>query len=216
MNFTGADSLIESDIFIANNDAVADLALHDGAVWRTTGFAGHSLLTNLLMDNGVVEQNNAGTIGIRNYSGNGDINFKAQDIDNNGVLDFTNTGDVTIESAEEGSFVNLGVINNTVNTLDIEKTEENSNAIAEKIVYVANDGKLGGKVTVKEGAITQSRVGDLLFYEDDSSGHTAGQGYVANVKQNSSTTTIDNIKNVAATAIVAWRQEDKQLKPAPW
>lgn len=211
LNFTGADSLIESDIFIANNDAVADLALHDGAVWRTTGFAGHSLLTNLLMDNGVVEQNNAGTIGIRNYSGNGDINFKAQDTDNNGVLDFTNTGDVTIESAEEGSSVNLGVINNTVNTLDIEKTEENLNAIAEKIVYVANDGKLGGKVTVKEGLITPEASGDLLFYEDDSNGHTAGQGYVANVKQNSSTTTIDNIKNVAATAIVAWRQEDSTL-----
>lgn len=37
------------------------------------------------------------------------------------------------------------------------------------------------------------------------------RGYVANVKQNSSTTTIDNIKNIAATAIVAWRQEDSTL-----
>lgn len=205
LNFTGADSLIESDIFIANNDAVADLALHDGAVWRTTGFAGGSLLTNLLMDNGVVEQNNAGTIGIRNYSGNGDINFKAQDTDNNGVLDFTNTGDVTIGSAEEGSSVNLGVINNTVNTLDIEKTEENLNAIAEKIFYVANDGKLGGKVTVKEGLITPEASADLMFNGNS-------QGYVTNITGGERVTkTMDAMKNLAATAIVAWRQEDSTL-----
>lgn len=205
LNFTGADSLIESDIFIANNDAVADLALHDGAVWRTTGFAGGSLLTNLLMDNGVIEQNNAGSIGIRNYSGSGDINFKAEDTDNNGVLNFTNTGDVTIESAEEGSSVNLGVINNTVNTLDIEKTEENLNAIAEKIVYVANDGKLGGKVTVKEGLITPEASADLMFDGNN-------QGYVTNITGGNRTTqTMDAMKNLAATAIVAWRQEDSTL-----
>ena len=205
LNFTGADSLIESDIFIANNDAVADLALHDGAVWRTTGFAGGSLLTNLLMDNGVIEQNNAGSIGIRNYSGSGDINFKAEDTDNNGVLNFTNTGDVTIESAEEGSSVNLGVINNTVNTLDIEKTEENLNAIAEKIVYVANDGKLGGKVTVKEGLITPEASADLMFDGNN-------QSYVTNITGGNRTTqTMDAMKNLAATAIVAWRQEDSTL-----
>lgn len=124
LNFTGTDTLIESDINIANNDAVADLALHDGAVWRPTGLTGGSLLTNLSMNEGVVEQNNAGTIGIRNYTGNGDINFKAQDTDNNGVLDFTNIGDVTIGTAEAGSSVNLGVMNNTINTLDIEKRKK--------------------------------------------------------------------------------------------
>lgn len=205
LNFTGIDSLIESDIFIANNDAIADLALHDGAVWRTTGFAGGSLLTNLSMDNGVVEQNNAGTIGIRNYTGSGDINFKAENTDNNGVLDFTNTGDVTIESAEAGSSVNLGVINNTVNTLDIEKTEENLNAIAEKIVYVANDGNLGGKVTVKEGLITPEASADLMFDGNN-------QGYVTNITGGNRTTqTMDAMKNLAATAIVAWRQEDSTL-----
>lgn len=205
LNFTGADSLIESDIFIANNDAVADLALHDGAVWRPTGLTGGSLLTNLSMNEGVVEQNNAGTIDIRNYTGNGDINFKAQDTDNNGVLDFTNIGDVTIGTAEAGSSVNLGVMNNTINTLDIEKTEENLNAIAEKIVYVANDGNLGGKVTVKEGLITPEASADLMFDGNK-------QGYVTNITGGNRTTqTMDAMKNLAATAIVAWRQEDSTL-----
>ena len=205
LNFTGTDTLIESDINIANNDAVADLALHDGAVWRPTGLTGGSLLTNLSMNEGVVEQNNSGTIGIRNYSGSGDIYFAAEDTDNNGVLDFTSTGDVTIESAEAGSSVNLGVINNTVNTLDIEKTEENLNAIAEKIVYVANDGNLGGKVTVKEGLITPEASADLMFDGNN-------QGYVTNITGGNRTTqTMDAMKNLAATAIVAWRQEDSTL-----
>lgn len=205
LNFTGTDTLIESDINIANNDAVADLALHNGAVWRPTGLTGGSLLTNLSMNEGVVEQNNAGTIDIRNYTGNGDINFKAQDTDNNGVLDFTNIGDVTIGTAEAGSSVNLGVMNNTINTLDIEKTEENLNAIAEKIVYVANDGNLGGKVTVKEGLITPEASADLMFDGNK-------QGYVTNITGgNRVTQTMDAMQHLAETTIVAWRQEDSTL-----
>lgn len=205
LNFTGADSLIESDINIANDDAVADLALHDGAVWRPTGLTGGSLLTNLSMNEGVVEQNNAGTIGIRNYSGTGYINFAAANTDTDGVLDFTNTGDVVIGEAEAGSAVHLGVMNNTINTLDIEKTEENLNAVANKVFYNANDGNLGGKITVKEGLITPEASGDLRFDANN-------KGYVANITGgNRVTQTMDAMKHIAETAIVAWRQEDSTL-----
>ena len=205
LNFTGADSLIESDINIANDDAVADLALHDGAVWRPTGLTGGSLLTNLSMNEGVVEQNNAGTIGIRNYSGTGYINFVAANTDTDGVLDFTNTGDVVIGEAEAGSAVHLGVMNNTINTLDIEKTEENLNAVANKVFYNANDGNLGGKITVKEGLITPEASGDLRFDANN-------KGYVANITGgNRVTKTMDAMKHIAETAIVAWRQEDSTL-----
>lgn len=205
LNFTGDDSLIESDINIANNDAVADLALHNGAVWKPTGLAGGSLLTNLSMNEGVVEQTNAGTIAIRNYSGNGDINFSAADTDTDGILNLANTGDVIIGDAGKGSSVNLGIINNTVNTLDIEKTEENLNAIANKIFYDANDGNLDGKVTAKEGLITPEASGDLRFDANS-------QGYVANITGgNRVTKTMDAMKHIAETAIVAWRQEDSTL-----
>ena len=205
LNFTGDDSLIESDINIANNDAVADLALHNGAVWKPTGVAGGSLLTNLSMNEGVVEQTNAGTIAIRNYSGNGDINFSAADTDTDGILNLANAGDVIIGDAGKGSSVNLGIINNTVNTLDIEKTEENLNAIANKIFYDANDGNLDGKVTVKEGLITPEASGDLRFDANS-------QGYVANITGgNRVTKTMDAMKHIAETAIVAWRQEDSTL-----
>ena len=178
------------------------LNLKNNATWNV-GSNYNSSITNLDMNGGIINQNTSKYIDIENYSGSGDINFTAENTDNDGVLDFANTGDVTIESAEAGSSVNLGVINNTINTLDSEKAEENLNAIAQKLTYKGNN--LSGKVTVKEGLITPEVSGDLLF---DSN---RNRGYVANVKQNSSTTTIDNIKNIAATAIVAWRQEDSTL-----
>lgn len=74
-----------------------------------------------------------------------------------------------------------------------------------KIVYVANDGNLGGKVTVKEGLITPEASADLMF--DGNS-----QGYVTNITGGDRVTkTMDAMKNLAATAIVAWRQEDSTL-----
>ena len=180
--------------------------LSNGAIWNINGNRSENIITDLILNNGIINRYDDNTsFDIEHYSGTGDINFKAQDTADSGVLDFTNTGDVTIGKAEAGSSVNLGVINNTVNTLDIEKTEENLNAIAEKIVYVANDGNLGGKVTVKEGLITPEASGDLMF--DGNS-----QGYVTNITGGDRVTkTMDAMKNLAATAIVAWRQEDSTL-----
>lgn len=185
-----------------NSTNGTNFTLANGAAWNNTGA---SNVKNVSMNGGIINQNSDEDIIVGNYSGTGVINFKAQDTDDSGVLDFTNTGDVTIGKAEAGSSVNLGVINNTVNTLDIEKTEENLNAIAEKIVYVANDGNLGGKVTVKEGLITPEASGDLMFDGNN-------QGYVTNITGGNRTTqTMDAMKNLAATAIVAWRQEDSTL-----
>lgn len=187
-----------------------NLMLANGAEWNNTDA---SNVTNVSMNGGIINQNTDEDIDIENYSGNGDINFAADNIDNNGVLDFNNTGDVTIGTAEASSVTNLSAnADNTLNTIDSAKAYENLNAIANKIYYTSHsDGNITGSVKIAEGLITPEVSGDLLFYEDYSNGHTAGQGYVANVKQNSSTTTIDNIKNVAATAIVAWRQEDSTL-----
>lgn len=195
-----------------NSTNGTNLTLANGAAWNNTGT---SNVKNVNMNSGIINQNAKEDITVNNYSGSGDINFAAKDTDNNGVLNFANTGDVTIKSAEAGSYVNLGVINNTINTLDSEKAEENLNAIAQKLTYKGNN--LSGKVTVKEGLITPEASGDLLFYEDTADGHTVGQGYVTNVTQgnggsgSTETATMAGMKNIAATAIVAWRQEDSTL-----
>lgn len=202
LNLNTINSKINGAIYKESTNGT-NLMLANGAEWNV-GSNYNSSITNLDMNGGIINQYTDKDITINNYSGTGDINFKAEDTDNNGVLNFANIGDVSIGSAETGSFVNLGVSNNTINTLDIEKTEENLNAIANKILYDANDGNITGKVTIKEGLIMPEASGDLLFDQNNI-------GYVANVKQNSSTTTIDNIKNLAATAIVAWRKEDSTL-----
>lgn len=204
LNLNTINSEINGAIYKGSTNGT-NLTLANGAEWNVGGNY-NSNITNLDMNGGIINQNTSKYIDIENYSGSGYINFTAENTDNDGVLDFANTGDVTIESAEAGSSVNLGVINNTVNTLDIEKTEESLNAIAQKLTYEGIYGNLGGKVTVKEGLIIPEVSGDLLFDSNNKN-----RGYVANVKQNSSTTTIDNIKNIAATAIVAWRQEDSTL-----
>lgn len=215
LNFTTDDSVFNGSADLNNASSQINLKFSNGAIWNNgDGYLDNikSEVTKLTLDNGIINQKSANQLIINEYLGTGDINFAAKDTDNNGILNFANTGDVTIKSAEVGSYVNLGVINNTINTLDSEKAEENLNAIANKIYYTSHsDGNITGSVKIAEGLITPEASGDLLFYEDDSNGHTAGQGYVANVKQNSSTTTIDNIKNIAATAIVAWRQEDSTL-----
>ena len=215
LNFTTDDSVFNGSADLNNASSQINLKFSNGAIWNNgDGYLDNikSEVTKLTLDNGIINQKSANQLIINEYLGTGDINFAAKDTDNNGILNFANTGDVTIKSAEAGSYVNLGVINNTINTLDSEKAEENLNAIANKIYYTSHsDGNITGSVKIAEGLITPEASGDLLFYEDDSNGHTAGQGYVANVKQNSSTTTIDNIKNIAATAIVAWRQEDSTL-----
>lgn len=201
LNLNTVNSVLNGTVSDNGTTNGTNLTLANGAAWNNTGT---SNVKNVNVNSGIINQNAKEDITVNNYSGSGDINFKAEDVDNNGVLNFVNTGNVTIESAEAGSYVNLGVINNTINTLDSEKAEENLNAIAQKLTYKGNN--FSGKVTIKEGLIMPEVSGDLLFDSNN-----RNRGYVANVKQNSSTTTIDNIKNIAATAIVAWRQEDSTL-----
>lgn len=208
INLNGKNAVINGNIQedYSTNGSI-NVALSNGAIWNINGNRSENIITNLSLNNGIINRYDDNTsFDIEHYSGTGDINFKAQDTDDSGVLDFANTGDVTIKSAEAGSSVNLGVINNTVNTLDIEKTEENLNAIAEKIVYFAHDGNLTGKVTIKEGLIMPEVSGDLLFKETGNN-----EGYVSNITSKKTTKTMDVMKNIAATAIVAWRQEDSTL-----
>lgn len=218
LNFTTDDSVFNGSADLNNASSQINLKFSNGAIWNNgDGYLDNikSEVTKLTLDNGIINQKSANQLIINEYLGTGDINFAAKDTDNNGILNFANTGDVTIKSAEAGSYVNLGVINNTINTLDSEKAEENLNAIAQKLTYKGNN--LSGKVTVKEGLITPEASGDLLFYEDAADGHTVGQGYVTNVTQgnggsgSTETATMTGMKNIAATAIVSWRQEDSTL-----
>lgn len=200
LNLNTADSILTGSI----EDENGTLNLENDASWIATGY---SEVNKLTMNQGniyVDTPSNIGDITINEYSGVGNIIFKADNTDEDGIVNI-NTSSFIISDAIENSFINVGVSNASINTLDFNKAEENLNTLAEKVYYDGDKNNLNGKVIIKEGLITPEVSGDLLF--DSNRNH----GYVANVKQNSSTTTIDNIKNIAATAIVAWRQEDSTL-----
>lgn len=200
LNLNTADSILTGSI----EDENGTLNLENDASWIATGYSEVNKLTmnqgNIYIDT----PSNIGYITINEYSGVGNIIFKADNTDEDGIVNI-NTSSFIISDAIENSFINVGVSNASINTLDFNKAEENLNTLAGKVYYDGDKNNLNGKVIIKEGLITPEVSGDLLF---DSN---RNRGYVANVKQNSSTTTIDNIKNIAATAIVAWRQEDSTL-----
>lgn len=195
---------INSEINGAIDDNSANginLTLANGAEWNNTDT---SNVTNVSMNGGIINQNTDEDIDIENYSGVGEIVLSVGDNISNGDID-VDAGRTNITSAAQGSIINMSVTNNNlIGTTDSVQTLANLNQIANEISYDANDGNITGKVTIKEGLIMPEASGDLLFDQNNI-------GYVANVKQKSSTITIDNIKNVAATAIVAWRQEDSTL-----
>lgn len=200
LNLNTADSVLTGSI----EDDDGTLNLENNASWIATGY---SEVNKLTMNQGniyVETPINTDDITINEYSGVGNIIFKADNTDEDGIVNI-NTGSFIISDAIEDSFINVGVSNAAINTLDFNKAEESLNTLAGKVYYDGDKNNLNGKVIIKEGLITPEVSGDLLF---DSN---RNRGYVANVKQNSSTTTIDNIKNLAATAIVAWRQEDSTL-----
>lgn len=200
LNLNTSDSVLTGSI----KDENGTLNLENSARWIATEY---SKVNELTMNQGniyVDTPSNIGDITINEYSGVGNVIFKADNTDEDGIVNI-NTSSFRISDAIEISFINVGVSNAFINTLDFNKAKENLNTLAGKVYYDGDKNNLNGKVIIKEGLITPEVSGDLLF---DSK---RNRGYVANVKQNSSTTTIDNIKNVAATAIVAWRQEDSTL-----
>ena len=207
LNLDTANSVLNGAVQThPNYSGEITLNLKNGATWNQV-MDYYSHITNLNMDNGVIKPDNIGTptsIIIENYSGNGELVLSVGDDATNGNID-VDAGRTNITSAAQGSIINMSVTNNNlIGTTDSVQTLANLNQIANEIAYDANDGHITGKVTIKEGLIMPEASGNLLFDQNNI-------GYVANVKQKSSTITIDNIKNIAATAIVAWRQEDSTL-----
>ena len=93
--------------------------------------------------------------------------------------------------------------------LDSAKAEENLNAVANKLVYDANDENLTGTVTIDEGLITPEARGDLNFYTD---GALVDKGYVTNIRRGGPVTaTMEAMRGVGAIPILAWRQEDSAM-----
>lgn len=194
LNLNTADSVLNGAV----SDEKGTFNLENGAQWNVLGA---STVNEFHITNGIINMDRNYNVNIASYFGNGTISFLAKDQAADGVANFENVGNVTIKEAEKGASVTLEIANDKIDTLDLEKTEENLNALAKKISYKANDGNLIGKAVIREGLITPEASGDLVF-------STTGNS-VTNITGGDRTTeTMYAMKNLAATAIVAWRQED--------
>ena len=203
LNLNTTDSELNGKVYDYSTKGTT-LNLANGAKWTATGY---SKVNELTMNQGniyVETPNNTVDINISNYGGVGNILFKADDTDKEGIVNI-DTGSVVFDDAEEGSFINVGIANTTINTLDIDKTEENLNVLAGKVFYDGDNDNLNGKVVIKEGLITPEASADLVFSQN-------GGGYVTNITGGDRVTkTMDAMQHLAETAIVAWRQEDSTL-----
>lgn len=204
-----ADSVLNGSV--RKEAGTVNLELANGAVWNNGAGYNKSIASNvttLAMAGGVVNQQSAADMTIQNYSGTGDFRFQADGTAQDGVLSFTNTGTVTIESAAAGSVANLSVSNKAVDTLDAAKAEESLNALAYRMIYngASSEGNVTGTVRLAEGLITPEASGELHFYED---GADEGHGYVTNGTGGpQETATMSAMKHIAAVSVLAWRQED--------
>lgn len=178
------------------------LALHNGAKWQNTA---ESKLTNLIMDNGILQQSSSEAVEITNYSGIGKLLLDAKPDAVNGLVQI-DVGDINIGQASAGSVINVDLANNDkINSLDSNKAEENLNLIAKKIKLTNNNGNLTGTLHLQEGLITPAASATLNF-------DTVNQGYAENIYiDTSDTETMNAMRNIGAASIISWRLEDSTL-----
>lgn len=135
----------------------------------------------------------------------GTVNLEAAD-------DFT-TRELSILSAGEGGSqaapTQLAVNFTGINADDIAKSEGSLETLAGNVKFGTgiDEEQMTATANVGEGLITGAISADMAT---DSTGG-AGSIIADSIHQNSSTTTMENMKNIAAVSIAAWRQEDSTL-----
>lgn len=211
------------------------LTLADGAQWNVaaveeydrangTFCAKYTALDNLNLNGGIINITGAkeqatddGTIHtgvtIENLSGTGGtVNLEAAD-------DFS-TRELSILSADGNNEAptRLAVNFTGINADDI-KTAEQLDKLAGNIKFgTTGDGitdeKLTATATVGEGLINGGMSANIITTGTGTgtgSGEAPGRVELDNIQQNKTTTTMDNMRDLAAVSIAAWRQEDSTL-----
>ena len=214
------------------------LTLADGAQWNVTTvkdivsssgseYEGttYQSANNVTLNGGIINITGAkeqatddGTIHtgvtIENLSGTGGtVNLEADDK--------FNTRELNIQNANgngENAPTRLAVNFTGINADDI-KTAEQLDKLAGNIKFgTTGDGitdeKLTATATVGEGLINGGMSANIITTGTGTgtgSGEAPGRVELDNIQQNKTTTTMDNMRDLAAVSIAAWRQEDSTL-----
>lgn len=211
VNLTGEDSVWEGNSLISGNPTNTELLkvngfhvdINDGAQWITDE---NSFVNALSMDGGIINMvgNNAQTLDVYTVDGSGTINMKTEKTENG-----FSVGTLNIDSVATDKTARLGVNFMGINADDIstDKTEQQKqmNTLAGNINFGNGTGIDGEKLTAT------ATVGEGLINGGISAVMNTATGETGTIQQNNTTTTMDNMRDIAAVSIAAWRQEDSTL-----
>ena len=180
------------------------LGIHDGAQWTTDG---NSFVNHLTLGHGVI--NMAGdenqTLDIDEVQGNGTVNMKTEKTESG-----FSAGTLNIDSVATDKTARLGVNFMGINADDIStdktKQQEQMNALAGHIKFGTGDAGIAG-----DNLNATATVGEGLINGGISAVMNTATGKTGTIQQNNTTTTMDNMRDIAAVSIAAWRQEDSTL-----
>lgn len=156
------------------------------------------------------------TIGNLNGTG-GTINLESDDHFTTRELNIKAAGSAQGET--QSSPTKLTVNFTGINADDIAKSEGSLEKLAGNVKFGTDKNGISGDdltvtANVKEGLIRGDLSANIITTgtgSETGDGSVPGHIVLKDVHQNSSTTTMENMKNIAAVSIAAWRQEDSTL-----
>lgn len=223
INLTNEDSYLNGNIVVTGNppkelSSVNDmrLGLANGAQWTTDE---DSFVNTLNFNDGIININGGKdhTVQLDKVEGTGGtVNIKAEIEDGGSVT----SGKLNIgKKAEDTAAVNALFAENNTPKLDVNFTGvtadsfEDADAAKQALsslagnVSVTGGEQVSATATIKEGIVSGAVSGEMTFTNVGGAGNIE----VKDIKVNNSTTTMDNMRDVASVALVAWRQEDSTL-----
>lgn len=213
INLTNADSYLNGNIFVNGNPYPPDgkdevnsmsLGLSDGAQWTTDGI---SFVNNLKLDNGIINivGDTEQAVTVTKIEGSGTVNMKTEKTESG-----FSAGTLNIDSVATDKTARLGVNFMGINADDIStdkaKQQEQLETLADNIKFGTDGAGIDG-----QNLNATATVGEGLINGGISAVMNTADGGTGNIKQNNTTTTMDNMRDIAAVSIAAWRQEDSTL-----
>lgn len=212
INLNGSKSYLNGNIAVignpegslANVDGM-QLGLANGAQWTTDD---NSFVNTLNFNGGIININGGEdqVVNLDKVNGtSGTVNIKADINEDKSVT----SGKLNIgKDGAEGNLSKLAVNFTGINADNFASDKESKEALSNLAHNITKkDGQTIGNsiATIKEGIVGGKISGEMTF--DNNTSNIA----VNNINVNNSTTTMDNMRNIANVALIAWRQEDSTL-----
>ena len=176
-----------------------NLGLANGAQWSTDA---SSFVNNLTMNGGIININGdaSQTVNLDTVSGNGGtINMKTTLADNG-----FETANVVlgIDGANDSVQGNMAVNFTGITADDVNDANTAMKQLVSNISVNGTQENFSADANIKEGLLKGAINADIA---------NDGNLVAGSVRQNTSTTTMDNMRDIASVAFIAWRQEDSTL-----